>query len=780
MSRRLRWAREARPARRPARAVCRALLALSASAVSLAAGDLPSRLALEAGEEEPLFRVGLESAGKLFVSSDRPYTVRDAETGEAVWKPSFAGETVLVADGGPEGGVGTVYRVQVGAFSSREAAERERAAVERAAGEGAVARFHPDRGTWRVRVGEARERDGLRSLISALRKAGYAGAWIVEEPAAEVPNVTIRIVDASYSGFATGKARLLVVPSRGSMIRVGGKPYRGIVEVRASPYGTLRAVNWVGLEAYLRGVVPAELGPEQWPQLEALKAQAVAARTYAWRHRGQFEEEGFDLCALPRCQVYAGASGEHPLSDEAVRATLGEILTYGGSPISALYTSTCGGHTEDASEVFPEEAAPYLRGVPCRSDAEGAGALRALLRGAPVEPVLDETGQDVTRAVALLRASGVLGREPAARYLHGVPHAPELRSWTRALADLAGLPAPEGPAGSTETLAQAASAVLSDLGWRDRVGLLLSDEDVGAILRAERDQDVPVAERRAVAYLAWLGLLAPLPDGSYGAAQPPSRARIVSLLAGLGERYDAFGLREVTFIGGGRQVVHVLASKAEESLPLAPRPWLVARVAGRAAGVQTLPLWPGDRIVLRRDGSGRVDFLELKGPLRGLSDDRQSQAFSWEVRRTRSELEASINRSVAIGRLVDLQVVRRGRSGRIVELRVEGTEGTAVVSGFDVRNLLDLRDTLAVVEVQRDRSGTIAGVVFSGKGWGHGVGLCQTGAYGMALRGKNYREILSHYYAGTAIESLRSSPPGAPAARPGPSDDGWRPGGSAR
>lgn len=779
MSRRSRQAGLGRRARRPAGAACLLAVALSVPSPQLAAGDLAARLARAAGEEEPLLRVGLEAAGKLFVSSDRPYTVRDAETGEAIWKPSFMAETVLVADGGPQDGAQIVYRVQVGAFASREAAERERAAIERVAGEPAVVRYHPDRGTWRVRVGEERDRDALRVVISTLRKAGYRSAWIVEEPAAEIPDVTIRIVDAAFSSSATGKKRLLVVPSPGSMLRVGGKPYRGIVEVRVSPYGTLRAVNWVGLEAYLRGVVPAELGPEQWPQLEALKAQAVAARTYAWRHRGQFEEEGFDLCSLPRCQVYGGVSSEHPLSDEAVRATRGEILTYEGAPISALYTSTCGGHTEDASEIFPEEAAPYLKAVPCRSDAEGPGALSAILRGAPVAPVLDEAAQDVARAAALLRVAGVLDREPAARYLHGAPSAAELRAWTRALADLAGLPAPDGPPGPATTLAQAVSAVLSDLGWRDRIGLLLSEEDALAILRSSGDRDVPPQERMAVAYLAWLGLLTPRPDGSFGAAKPPSRARIVSVLAALGERYEAFGLREATFIGGGRHTLHVLLGKAEESLPIAPRPWLVARVAGRAAVVETLPLWPGDRIVMRRDASGRVDFVELKGPLRGLSDDRQSQAFSWEVRRTRSELEASINRFVAIGRLEGIEVVRRGRSGRIVELRVEGTEGTAVVTGFDVRNLLDLRDTLAVVEIQRDRSGAIAGVVFSGKGWGHGVGLCQTGAYGMALRGKGYREILYHYYPGTVVESLRSIPAATPerSGRPG---EGAHPSGTAR
>ena len=80
-------------------------------------------------------------------------------------------------------------------------------------------------------------------------------------------------------------------------------------------FGELRPINWVGLEQYLLGVVPAELGPEVWPEPQALRAQAVAARTYVWRNRGQFADEGFDLCATPRCQVYHGVDVEHPMSD---------------------------------------------------------------------------------------------------------------------------------------------------------------------------------------------------------------------------------------------------------------------------------------------------------------------------------------------------------------------------------------------------------------------------------------------------------------------------------
>jgi stage II sporulation protein D len=125
--------------------------------------------------------------------------------------------------------------------------------------------------------------------------------------------------------------------------------------------------------------------------------------------------------------------------------------------------------------------------------------------------------------------------------------------------------------------------------------------------------------------------------------------------------------------------------------------------------------------------------------------------YQWEVRTSGADLEASINKRVSVGKLRDLRVLRRGVSGRIVQIEVVGSTGSTVVSGFDVRNLLDLRESLTVIELQRDASGTILAAVFAGKGWGHGVGLCQVGAYGMALRGANYREILLHYYPGITI-----------------------------
>ena len=148
------------------------------------------------------------------------------------------------------------------------------------------------------------------------------------------------------------------------LLQSDATPYRGLFEVRPAEEGRLTVVNVVHLEDYLRGVVPNELSPQAFPQIEALKAQAVAARTYALSHLGDYSSKGYDVCATPSCQVYRGQSSEHPLTDRAVEETRGIVATWRGRAIHAYYTSTCGGHTEEGGAIFDDDA-PYLRGVAC-------------------------------------------------------------------------------------------------------------------------------------------------------------------------------------------------------------------------------------------------------------------------------------------------------------------------------------------------------------------------------------------------------------------------------
>jgi stage II sporulation protein D len=143
----------------------------------------------------------------------------------------------------------------------------------------------------------------------------------------------------------------------GAYLTIADKAYRG--DLRVAKIGQrLQVVNVVGLEAYLLGVVPGEM-PKDWP-LEALKAQAVAARTYTVSHL--VNGQGFDLRSDWRSQVYYGVDSEAPGPSRAVAETRGEIVTFEGSPAQTLYFSSSGGRTISSLDAFGADV-PYLVSV---------------------------------------------------------------------------------------------------------------------------------------------------------------------------------------------------------------------------------------------------------------------------------------------------------------------------------------------------------------------------------------------------------------------------------
>ncbi|MFH1680508.1 MAG: SpoIID/LytB domain-containing protein [Candidatus Eisenbacteria bacterium] len=172
-----------------------------------------------------------------------------------------------------------------------------------------------------------------------------------------------------------------VLPERAESFTLEGKPHAGtLVLVRSE--GGLAAINAIGLEDYLRGVVPWEIGwlPEE--RIEALKAQAVAARTYALT-RAAVAAEGapWDLVATESDQVYRGLERTDPVVDRAIEETAGIVAAYKGGLLRAYYSSTCGGRTATVEEVwFDREPAPYLRSIgdgPGGSDSPSRAFCRA-------------------------------------------------------------------------------------------------------------------------------------------------------------------------------------------------------------------------------------------------------------------------------------------------------------------------------------------------------------------------------------------------------------------
>jgi stage II sporulation protein D len=141
----------------------------------------------------------------------------------------------------------------------------------------------------------------------------------------------------------------------------GNHWYRGYLEIFANSKGkSLTLVNALPLEEYLYGVVPSEM-PASWP-IEALKTQAIAARTYVLSHLGQFSDDGFDILPTTASQVYGGVEEETPISNQAVNETRGKVVTYKSKLISAYYSSSAGGMTESGLDAWGSYI-PYLKPV---------------------------------------------------------------------------------------------------------------------------------------------------------------------------------------------------------------------------------------------------------------------------------------------------------------------------------------------------------------------------------------------------------------------------------
>jgi SpoIID/LytB domain protein len=142
---------------------------------------------------------------------------------------------------------------------------------------------------------------------------------------------------------------------------VSDKVYRGKLQIRYNPHNnSLVPINILNVEEYLLGVISSEM-PVQFPD-EALRAQAVLARTYALKLKGKHKHYGYDLCDMQNCQVYGGVRAEHSRANAAVLSTWGETLQYNNKPIEGVFSANSGGLTQDAAHAGWSNT-PYLTSV---------------------------------------------------------------------------------------------------------------------------------------------------------------------------------------------------------------------------------------------------------------------------------------------------------------------------------------------------------------------------------------------------------------------------------
>jgi len=518
------------------------------------------------------------------------------------------------------------------------------------------------------------------------RSATFTTALSVDPAAALAPlkkadleyRVTVELDDQSVVVLPPG-GRARIEPG-GALLEIDTRGYRGALDVFGNVRHTLNVVNELPLEDYLRGVVPNELSPVTFGQLEALKAQAVAARTYIERNMGQFKDEGYDVCATDACQVYFGARTEDPLATQAVTDTRGVVAIYDGKPINALYSSTCGGRTEDAQNIFQEKV-PYLVSTLCEYKHP--------------KPLPFASSRSMANwKTGVLAVARVASFADAARFM-GLPDRGE--------------PPSTEPAALASFVRQTfypAVITVSDLSFLNDQGIL------------------PVT-------------------GSLPADE---------LLFRLIDRKGAFEWQQgVLTSWDGRKLTLIVNSQPKE-FTLAPDALVYQRI-----GDERLPMkegsWIGGELFDFRVEGNTIPMLVYRINFANPAADRYSRLAVWQVHKTKAELDAAF-RPLAIGEVTDMRVIERGPSDRPINTEIVGSAGRRTVPALRLRTLLGLRDSLFTYDIERNAAGAVLGMTFFGRGWGHGVGMCQVGAFGMALDGATYEEILKKYYKGIELRKL--------------------------
>ena len=224
-------------------------------------------------------------------------------------------------------------------------------------------------GTWKIWTGFYIDLNEAEQSIAndIVQKLGE-GAYAVVQPAPNrIVAVTSKNQTALIYGYGTGLCQIRPKAENNPYaFNINDTCYRGIIEVRRITGSDMTVINILSLEQYLYGVIPYEIGAGSHE--EALKAQAVAARTYTLCTLGKYNQLGFDLCTTTSCQVYKGFSGETPKSNKAVDDTKGKKLTYNGKLAQTFFFSSSGGRTEDAKNVWGTDI-PYLKSVEDRYES---------------------------------------------------------------------------------------------------------------------------------------------------------------------------------------------------------------------------------------------------------------------------------------------------------------------------------------------------------------------------------------------------------------------------
>ena len=243
-----------------------------------------------------------------------------------------------------------------------------------------------------------------------------------------------------------------------------------------------------------------------------------------------------------------------------------------------------------------------------------------------------------------------------------------------------------------------------------------------------------------------------MPDMTLKADKPFTRARMLRLIRTI---YDKKKWTPALESGTAKSSVDgklvIKSGRGERQLAVRPDVFLFRQFGDAFYQVREAALVGGEQVSFQLDPLGAVKYLEISPTDSPTTAENASPWVFWTKTLSGGEVQSRLSRFVrGIGTLYDINIKRTGYSRRPVELEIIGSNGVKVLKGGKIRSALRLNEQLFVMN-KRYNGSTVASYTFTGRGWGHGVGMCQYGAFGMAKMGLKYEQIIKHYYTGVEL-----------------------------
>jgi stage II sporulation protein D len=277
---------------------------------------------------------------------------------------------------------------------------------------------------------------------------------------------------------------------------------------------------------------------------------------------------------------------------------------------------------------------------------------------------------------------------------------------------------------------------------------LLSDSDINYHLSFLDAGEIPKQDRLIMATLLRDGWFSIYSDLTIKPNKKYSRGKILHLIDHIyNKKKWSFSFENATAkpTEDGKLVLKI--GRSEKEITVNPSVFLFRKFGDAFYQVKETALLGGEAVSYKTNALGEIIYLEVEPTEETTVAEKMSPFTNWRKNMSASAVRASLGRYVkGLGTLIDVRIKKQGFSRRAIELEIVTTNGVHTLKGGKIRSALRLREQLFVMDKRYGSNGRVTSYSFTGRGWGHGIGMCQYGAYGLAKMGVRYDKIIHHYY----------------------------------